>query len=70
MIRQITFNVSRIPETCSDCPFAAKDDSYATCPFLNTVKADGEETPKGCPLKLKNVNKAYNFHREIYKSED
>lgn len=66
MTRQITLNISKMPETCFDCPFAAKAYCWATCPFLNTTKEDGEETPKGCPLKLKNINKAYNFHKEIY----
>lgn len=68
MTRQITFNISEMPKTCFDCLFAARAYCYAACPFLNTVKEDGEKTPKDCPLKLKNVNKAYNFHREIYRN--
>jgi hypothetical protein len=67
MKRQITFNISKVPETCFDCPFAAKAYCYATCPFLNTVREDEEPTPKACPLKLKNIDKAYNFYPGIYK---
>lgn len=67
MTRTITFEIEEIPTTCFICPFAKKEYCWATCPFLQSCREDGEPTPKNCPLKLKNKNKIYNFNVDIYK---
>jgi hypothetical protein len=61
MIRTITFELEKMPLTCFECNFAQKKYCWASCPFLETSREDGEPTPKDCPLKLKNKNKKYNF---------
>lgn len=67
MTRTITFEIEGMPTTCFECPFAKIAYCWASCPFLQSCREDGEPTPKNCPLKLKNKNKIYNFNIDIYK---
>ena len=65
----INFELEEEPNTCFDCPFSCKYYYFATCPFLKTLRKDGEYRPKNCPLKHKNKNKKYSFtdiFKEIY----
>ena len=67
MTRTITIEIKEMPKTCFDCNFSKKVYCWASCPFLQTSREDGEPIPKDCPLKLKNKNKIYNFDVDIYK---
>lgn len=61
MLRTITIEMEDFPTTCFNCDFAETSYCWAKCPFIDTVREDGQPLPKDCPLKAKNKNKIYKY---------